>query len=238
MRWRHRAGFSGVVPPLFAALLLSACVKLGANPEPAGPTAFSRAVALLDQGSFSAADDALREVASTCESGADGKRALVLLAAMYLDPRNQQAHADSAAMLAARYLFLPDPDSSDRLVAESLYALALDLGADPELRPALLSGPGMLAPRFSHCTEGDLLVESVPALPTPVRESRAAAFHALLLKRDSLEAHMARSDGDKQALQTELDATKAELQRVQAELNRVRRLLGAPDTTRSRPNGL
>jgi hypothetical protein len=75
-------------------------------------------------------------------------------------------------------------------------------------------------------------------LPTPVRESRAAAFHTLLLKRDSLEARMAHSDEERRGLEAELETTKAELQRVQAELTRIRRLLGAPDTTRSRPNSL
>jgi hypothetical protein len=203
----------------------------------------SQAVDLVQAGSFAEADRLLRAIASVCENGENGKHALMLLSALSLDPRNQAANPDSAALLAARYLFLPDVDPAERLVAESIYALALDFGANPNLRPARTSGPGRFALRFSDCGSAPAsLADPLTPLPLLGRESRAAALHALLAERDSLLTRISQSEQESQRLgrrakdlEEELLRVQAELQTAQAELQRIRRLLGGPDTTRSEP---
>jgi hypothetical protein len=235
----------GAALTVLPALIFSTCAKLGTQAPTDVPRndILVRAVDLVESGAFAEADSVLREVASACENGENGKRALMLLAALSLDPRNRDANPDSAALLAARYLFLPDIDPAERLVAESIYALALDFGASPTLRPARTSGPGRFALRFSDCSSAPASL-SDPLTPLPMlgRESRATSLRVLLAERDSLLARISQSEEEaalagrrSKDLEDELRRVQAELQTAQAELQRIRRLLGAPDTTRSEP---
>jgi hypothetical protein len=224
-------------------VVLSSCAKVGVPAPPEAPRneVLSQAVDLVQSGSFAEADRLLRAIASVCENGENGQHALMLLAALSLDPRNEAANPDSAALMAARYLFLPDADPAERLVAESVYALALDAGANPNLRPARTSGPGRFALRFSDCSSAPASL-SDPLTPLPLlgRESRAVALRSLLAERDSLLTRISESEQESQRLarrakdlEADLQRVQAELQAAQTELQRIRRLLGAPDTTRS-----
>jgi hypothetical protein len=226
------------------ALLVSACAKFGWVPAPTSSPpneSFTQALRLVESGSFPEADRLLRQVASTCESGEDGKRALMLLAAISLDPRNRSANPDSAALMSARYLFLPDIAASERLAAQSVYALALDLGANPSLRPQRTSGPGHFALSFSNCNSAPAsLAAPLTALPVLGRESRATTLRALLAERDSLRARLSQALGDSMRLaqqnkdlEDKLLRAQGELQAVQTELQRIRKLLAGPDTTRA-----
>ena len=117
----------------------------------------------MADGDFAGAEQAFRDAASRCESGSDGRRALLFLSFLALDPRNPTAHPDSAALMAARFLNLPGNTREETLEAEALYITALDYGADPELRidPA---NPGF-AVRFGDCDQ-----------PFPPRDDQAVTY--------------------------------------------------------------
>ncbi|MCK5651804.1 MAG: hypothetical protein KAJ42_10520, partial [Gemmatimonadetes bacterium] len=119
--------------------------------EPAPPSVFDAGLALMADGDFAGAEMDFRDAATRCESGSDGRRALLFLSFLALDPRNPTAHPDSAALMAARFLNLPGKNREETLEAEALYITALDHGADPELRidPA---DPGF-AVRFGACDQ-------------------------------------------------------------------------------------
>jgi len=219
-----------------AALLVSACAWLGQTLGSSGggvSSQYERALALLEDESFVAAEVMLRRMATSCDNGYEGRRSLLLLAAVWLDPRNRAANADSAAVLAARYLGLPDTDPIERIAAEGLYVLALDLGADPQLRPARVNASHLLALRFSNCEAP--LPETVVSLPELGRESMTARLRSLERQRDSLAARASTLAEGSRTMERRVQELTTELQNAQAEIQRIRRLLGGRDTTSSEP---
>jgi hypothetical protein len=177
-------------------------------------------VVRLADGDFASAEQAFRESASFCESGREGRRALLFLSLLALDPRNPHADPDSAAMMAARVLFLPGTDPSEALEAEGLYVVALDRGADPGLRPE--PSESGFALRFERCgyplppgDEGVLpALDSTTALVVPILES------------------------EMQVLLDQNEILSRTIEELQAELERIRGLLRLPDTgVVRRPSG-
>lgn len=177
--------------------------------------AVSGGIHALERGDYETASARFHRVAARCEAGADGRRAVLLLATAALDPRNPDASADRAARLAAHYLGLPGSDPDGRAVAETLFLVALGRGA------RLLDAPGPadsvpgLPPRFEDCeveaTVGIPRGRALPALPDTARSSR------LRVERDSL---------------------RARVDELEAELERIRNLLQEdvlPDTSGTRP---
>ncbi|MGK7313003.1 MAG: hypothetical protein ACN0LA_12265 [Candidatus Longimicrobiales bacterium M2_2A_002] len=122
-----------------------ATVREEAPPPATGAMApadsLAAAVRALEAGAYSEAVRPLRWAASRCEAGTYGRRALLLLTATTLDPRNPDASLDEGAALAARALALPGIDPDDRKVAEVLYLTALERGAEPPLQ-ATAGGEG------------------------------------------------------------------------------------------------
>jgi hypothetical protein len=157
----------------------------------------------------------------------------VLLSTLWLDPRHALAHPDSGAVLAARVLYLPDADPAERFLARSLYRTALELGADPYLRPALVDAPGAPALSFADCGA------PVPRTPAPLpilgRESLTATVARLEKERDALTARVSELSEGQRALEERVQALQAELRTAETELQRIRRLLSGPDTTGSGP---
>ena len=181
---------------------------------------YQNGLSRLAEGDFGAAGQAFRESAVSCESGREGQRSLLFLSLLELDPRNPDAHPDSAALMAMRYLYLPDLPTSGALEAEALYVAALDRGADPGLRPDP-EAPG-LALRFERCGEPNPLREA-PSLPVLDRPT-ASVLQGL--------------DAERTALSARNEALQRTVEELQAELERIRGLMKLPDTTRvRRPSG-
>lgn len=189
-------------------------------------TRLERAVSLVELGAFAEAEARLRALASRCESGEEGRQALLLLSALQLDPRNLAATPDSAALLAARYLYLVDLDPVERPVAESLYLLALDLGADPGLRPEPVYVPDAMPRRYSDCLAP--FPETARSAPLPIlgREPRTVVVVRLQQRRDSLAARVEELGEANRALERRVADLDAELQRIH------RLLRAGPDTPR------
>lgn len=214
-----------------SGIVLGGCSLLpwsgeGLEPEPEPEPPYIRAATLLEAGRYEAAAAALREVASRCESGERGRHALLLLAALDLDPRNAEAEPDSAALMAARFLYLPGLPVAERPLGETLYVLALDRGGDPDLRPT--EGEGGLAERFSDCGEPvSGRVVTLPVLPTSQEGESIVELEA---ERDSAVARATE-------LASENEALEARVAELEAELERIRRILRArPDTTGAPPS--
>ena len=223
---RSRSLAPGLIS-LAVVLSMTGCSLLQSKPAPSPSGPYYTGLLLLAEGDFAGADQAFRESASYCESGSDGRRSLLFLSFMALDPRNPGAQADSAALMAARVLNLPNKTPDETLEAEALYVTALDRGADPELRidPA---APG-LAVRFGGCDQ-----------PFPPREVRP------LPVLDNTTATVLRSaDSERGALEEEnqallarvqeqamtVQALQLALEEAQAELKRIRELMRLPDTS-------
>lgn len=185
-----------------------------------GVTPYQTGVLQLSEGQFAAADSAFRDAASRCESGREGRRALLFLALLHQDPRNPEPLPDTAALMAGRVLQLPDAPAEDRLEAEALWVSALERGADPELRPDPGS-PGF-APHFRDCRDS-LPPRELGEVPYP-DVTASSDVRGLRRERDALAGQNER-----------LARTVAELQ---AELDRIRKLLTGPDTAGvRRPQG-
>lgn len=209
------------------ALFMTGCSLLKTKPVPPPSGPYHTGIQRLADGDFPGADQAFRESASRCESGADGRRSLLFLSFLALDPRNPDAQPDSAALMAARVLNLPNKTPDETMEAEALYVTALDRGADPDLRvdPA---APG-LAVRFGGCDEPfpPRVVRPLPTLDSPT----ATLLQNFDEERGTLEE-------ENQALRVkvrEQETTVAELQlaleELQAELKRLRELMRLPDTS-------
>lgn len=219
MRSAHRPVLLAVA---LAFLSLWACVSGGegawrvATADPAD--SLSSGIAAVEAGDFAQATTRLQWLAARCETGDYGRRAVLLLAALGIDPRNPDASSDEAARLAARYLGLPRIGPDDRVLAETLYLLALDRGAGIPAPPEEAEIRGTeavrgVAVRFHGCGR-QLPADEValPELPGPTTTNRVSRLRA---ERDSLQDR---------------------LTSLEAELERIRELLGdvapaEPDTS-------
>lgn len=163
----------------------------------------------LEAGEYEAAAGRLGWLASRCESGLLGRRALLLLATAALDPRNPDASPDRAARLTAHVLGLPGADPEDRVVAEALYLLSLELGGRvPVAEGGAGSGGGHaegdLAFRFQDCRIADAEGSTPPPqLPTLPGSPMALLYAQIRVERDSLQARV-----------TELEAELARIREI------------------------
>ena len=213
---RWRPALTGV-----SALLLTAACAVGSGaPRAPGDPGLQPGIEALAAGGYGEAGTRLRDVASRCEAGAPGRRAVLLLAAMALDPRNPDASPDDGARIAAHYLDLPGAGADDRVVAETLYLMARGFGAAPggslEADTAASAVTQGLASRFGACrtaAEGD---GAASARPLPELPDTAYA---------------ARLRADRDRLAARVTALEAELQRIRALLQEG----VVPDTSGGRP---
>ena len=185
----------------------------------------------MADGDFAGAEMDFRDAATRCESGSDGRRALLFLSFLALDPRNPTAHPDSAALMAARFLNLPGKTREETLEAEALYITALDHGADPELwiDPA---DPGF-AVRFGDCDQPfpPRTVRLLPILDSPT----SGLLKSLDEERGTLAQENQRLRYTVRQLRHASDSLQAQVDTLEAELQRIRRLIRLPDTTVARP---
>jgi hypothetical protein len=213
-----------------ALLLLAGCSLIQPAAEPVTPTVFEIGLSQMADGDFPAAEQAFRQSASRCESGSHGRRALLFLSFLALDPRNPATNPDSSALMAARFLNLPGNTREETLEAEALYVTALDYGADPELRVDP-TNPGF-AVRFGDCDQ-----------PFPPRDNRPLPTleGSTLGRLQSLDAEKGALVQENQQLRYSVgrfrrasDSLQAQVDTLAAELERIRQLIRLPDTAVTR----
>lgn len=143
---------------------LPACALTGRTEEPAEWAARERAFAVgasaLKEADFGAAVRHLATVAAICPVDGSGRRAMLMLAAAELDPRNRARRPNVAAELAAFQLARPhEEDAWVAPLAAELYVLALDYGADSIPRGRV---PGALVLWSRYFDEGEAGTEGTP----------------------------------------------------------------------------
>jgi len=220
----------GVLPGFLLLLLsfsIGGCGYLRPVAEPAVPSVFEVGLTRLAGGDFGGAELAFRDAASRCESGAQGRRALLFLSFLALDPRNPAAHPDSAALMAERFLNLPSRSLEEALEAEALYVTALDYGADPDLRIDPVD-PGF-AVRFGDC-DSPFPARAVRPLPT-LEGSTSGRLKLLDAERDSLIQQNQQLRYTVRQLRLSSDSVQTRVDSLQAELDRIRQLIRLPDTS-------
>lgn len=144
----------------------------------------------LTQGDFEAAREKLAEARERCGNTLLGRQALLLLGALELDPRNPQRSPDQAAEHTARYLRLSETYPWTRPLAESLYLLALELGAsEPKLADTQVSTAELRAPA---CEEADrhAVQSATGELPTLDRPNMLTRLRALERNRAELQRQL------------------------------------------------
>jgi hypothetical protein len=223
---------------VFSSLLaFAACSWMQESPAPPPPAdpdqeRFQVALLAAGHGALGEAAAELRHLASRCESGPWGQEALLLLAALELSPGNPEGSPDAAAAILARYYQLSTVPARSLALAETMYLLALDLGADPVGDPfAPSEATSEIAYRFDNC-HGSIEPLAIRLLPEPPGPATARpSFRAAASERDSL-AHLADSLTHLADSLTHLaDSLAHEMTVMEAELRRIRRLL-LPDTVR------
>lgn len=219
-----------VLLPVLAGTLagcawLSAGARDDGNAEGPAGSRFHAALAAAGRDDFPTARAGLGELAARCDAGPWGREALLALASVELSPRNPDGSADDAAALLARYLQIPTVPPRSVALAETLYLLAVDLGARAHADP-LAPAPATEGIPWSYDECGTpaepALVRPLPEHPGPV--TTAGALGEALTRLETLRA---RSDS-LGALARDLTERNAALE---AELERIRRLL-LPDTAR------
>lgn len=228
MRPRARWAHLGLVFLLCASA--SACALATARaPEGRPADRATNARAALDRDAFGVARHELYWLAARCEARGHGRRALLLLAMIELDPENPHGSPRAAAHAAASYLLLPDADPEALPFARSLYRLAVDMGGTPgDVVAEAGSGPPLIAARFDTCEPGVAPGDAtaLPATPVVTSAERALALEAALLARsDSLEAVLDGHVRTIRALEERASSQGSRVAELEAELERITALL-------------
>lgn len=198
---------------LLAAASLPACALHRGHPDGANPDYRARrAYDALHLDAFAVARNDLQWLASRCESGDLGRRALLLLAATELDPQNPRGSPHRAARAAGSYLLLPDADGEHVPLARALYRLAIDRGASPADVARTFAGEEapLFAGRFDTC-EPEAPVSATLSLPSTPVETTAERVR-------TLEARVA-------TLRMESDSLRVRAEELESELARITDLL-------------
>ena len=121
----------GSIWAVAVAGLLVGCATLKAPLESRGEERFEQALGALTRGDYRTAHEGFSWVAQN-DDDEDGQRALLILAALELDPRNPERRIAAGADVAASYLSLGEKPVWTNPVAQTLYLLGLELGAAEE----------------------------------------------------------------------------------------------------------
>lgn len=212
-----------------------------------------RGLAALDARQYREAFDDLSWVYAHCRDHTRGAEALLALAALELDPRNETGRPGVAADLLARVLREPTSEDYVRPLAASAYLMALSLGAPPaaEATTAMAGaapGPAGVDTAAARVPAGAAdtalrVVRAGEALAAPGEEratgcgrrvtaSSWVAPRLPTLPGPSLVSLLAAAEAAREstagtlaALRGELAATQQRLQETEAELERIRKTL-------------
>jgi TolA-binding protein len=109
--------------------LLAGCATLKAPLESRGEQRFDQALEALARGDYRTAHEGFSWVAQNDPDKKHGQQAMLILAAVELDPRNPGRRIGAGTDVAARYLGAGEGPVWTNPVAQTLYLLGLELGA-------------------------------------------------------------------------------------------------------------
>jgi hypothetical protein len=175
--------------------LLVSCATLKAPFESSAEERFDQGLEALARGEYPVAYGHLSWVAEHHSHEKYGQQALLALAAMELDPRNQSRRIEVGADMAANYLRLPEKPLWTQPVAQTLYLLSLELGAAEER-----------AERAER--QAERVAEKLPNLPGP-----------------SVTAKLRTTEQERERLARRVDALEKQLQEKEQELERIKKTI-------------
>ncbi len=126
---------------------------------------FDGGLALADQGDLVAATERLVAVREVCGDSPLGRQALLLMSLMQLDGRNANRNSNLAAELSATYLALSAIFPWTSPIAEGVYVLALEMGAQVPSLSRAGSGTQDATDSFGVAVGGTWLSESDQWVP-------------------------------------------------------------------------
>lgn len=176
---------------LVFAGLLAGCATLKAPFESRGQERLEQGLEALARSDYRTAHEHLTWVLQNDPDDEHGRRAMLVLAALEMDPRNPQRRIGAGADYVAAYLGAPDRATWTQPIAQTLYLLSLELGAAEE-RAAR-------AERAAERAQAQL-----PALPGPTVTARLRSAEQ---ERDRLRTRV-------ETLEKELAEKEQELERI------------------------
>lgn len=205
----------GRILPLLLAVLLAGCAgwlrRGGADPE----QRLERGLAALEAEQFSEAHADLSWVYTSYADQKLGRRALLALAALELDPRNPERRLAIGAELAGRYLRMSDIPRWTEPAAEALYLLALELGGTERQKGEAEAAAARAQARARRLQAQAAPQRDLPRLPGPPVTAR---IRALQQERSELSGRVAELGRRVTELERELEARNEELARIRKTL--------------------
>lgn len=110
------------------AVVAVGCATLRSAVRPGENDRFDAGMRALANGDYATAQTELQWVAQHYSDKDEGQRALLILAAVQMDPRNPTQNTDAGADNVASFLRLPERDTWVDPVAQTLYLQAIELG--------------------------------------------------------------------------------------------------------------
>ena len=189
----------------FFALALSACGTINSMLKSSADDRFNAGMVALRRGDFAQASTDLGWVAEHYPDKDVGRQALLVVAALEVDPRNPRRRLAMGADLAGSYLKLEDKERWTEPVAQSLFLLAEELGAAEE-RVAAAEADRLAAERRAN--ERDL-----PKYPEQSR-TVPARLHSLEDERDRLSKRIEQLEAEVAERDKRLAEKDKELERI------------------------
>jgi peptidoglycan hydrolase CwlO-like protein len=192
--------------PLILGLtaVLSSCAVLSGVGEPDAEAELDRGLTALRAREYDDARRILEPVYQSSWQQPVGQEALLALAAMELDPRNPERRLWAGADLAGRLLSIPQASAADVPVAETLYLLAVELGAAEE--------------RIARADSVTQAAEDRSRRPTSSVLSVPARMAKLQSERDGLSRRNEQLQATLKTRDKELADAKQELERIKKTL--------------------
>jgi hypothetical protein len=186
--------------PLLVALVVAGvtgCATSREVSEPEPERRLAMGLAALEQRDFTRAQEHLEWVYRQHWEEPVGQQALLVLMAAEMDPRNTTRRLWASADMAARLLGIPQAATWMQPLGETLYLLALELGANEE-----------------RIARTQAALDSAQSLPKFTGQSYPAQIQALRTERDALRRQLDAVETERALVDKELKEKTAELERV------------------------
>lgn len=222
-------------------LVLLGCASSRGAETPGPEEAFREGLAALDSARADRARGSLEEVRDACGTSPLAQQAVLVEAAAALRGQPNERDPTRAAELAAAFLRQPRPPAWGVPVAESLYLMALELGAPapgPDATAAVFASAGQAPDEIAEgcAARWDAAVRDGMEVPTLAGTSMAARMERLegQIQRLRLEIERLRGlleapDFEDQAMAAELEELRSRLREFREEVERLRALLTMPE---------
>jgi hypothetical protein len=186
--------------PFLLALLLAGvtgCAAFGNGAAPEPERRLELGLQALAERDYSRAQEHLEWVYRTHWQEPVGQQALLALIAAEMDPRNTTRRLWASADMSARLLGIEQSPRWMEPLGETLYLLALELGANEE-----------------RIARAQAALDSAQSLPKFTGQSYPAQVQALRTERDSLKRRLDVLSTEREAMDKELKEKTAELERI------------------------